>query len=115
MKPRVYVETSVISYLVGSLNQRSLLVSFNQEITREWWSRRRTSHDLYSSIVVVNEAGKGDPVLAAERLAFLSETTRLEVSDAATELAFALLRDAGIPAKADVDALHIAIATVQGM
>jgi hypothetical protein len=29
MKPRVYLETSVISYLVGWLNQRSILVAHN--------------------------------------------------------------------------------------
>ena len=115
MKPRVYVETSVVSYLVGWLNERSLLVAFNQEITREWWSVRRGSFALFSSAAVVDEARKGDPRLAAERLTFLRETTLLGISDEATRLTFELLRNTGMPAKAEVDALHVAVATTHGM
>lgn len=105
----------MISYLVGWLNQQSLLVAHNQEFTREWWSTRRTSYQLFSSTVAVNEAMKGDTSLAEERLRFLSEATLLDVNDAATALAFELLRHTRMPTKADVDALHVAIAAVHGM
>src|ERR1700686_218885 len=92
MKPRVYLETSVISYLVGWLNQRSILVAHNQEFTREWWSTRRHGYELFSSAVAVNEARKGETPLAQERLGFLAETRLLDVTDAATALALELLR-----------------------
>jgi len=115
MKPRVYLETSVISYLVGGLSHSSILVAHNQEFTREWWSRRRHEYELFSSAVAVNESRKGDPPLANERLGFLAEATLLDITDAATFLALELLRHTGIPAKADVDALHVAVATVHGM
>jgi hypothetical protein len=115
MKPRVYLETSVISYLVGWLNQRSILVAHNQEFTREWWSSRRNDYELFSSTLAVTEAQRGEAPLAQERLAFLAETTLLDITDEATTLAMELLRHTRIPAKADVDALHVAIATVNGM
>lgn len=115
MKPRVYLETSVISYLVGWLNQRSILVAHNQEFTREWWSTRRGDYQLFSSAVAVNEAKRGEVPLAQARLNFLSETTLLDVTDAALALARELLRRTRIPAKADVDALHVAVAAVHGM
>lgn len=115
MKPRVYIETSVISYLVGWLNERSILVAHNQEFTREWWSLRRHEYELFSSAVAVNEAGKGEGSLAEERLNFLAETTMLDVTDGATVLALELLRNTRIPAKAEVDALHVAVAAVHGM
>ncbi|MEA2416347.1 MAG: hypothetical protein QOI58_3004 [Thermoanaerobaculia bacterium] len=115
MKARVYLETSVISYLVGWLNQRSILVAHNQEFTREWWSSRRKDYELFSSAVAVTEAQRGEAPLAQERLAFLAETTLLDITDEATALAVELLRHTRIPAKADVDALHVAIATVNGM
>jgi hypothetical protein len=115
VKPRVYLETSVISYLVGWLNQRSILVAHNQEFTREWWSMQRNGYELFSSAVAVNEAKKGELPLATERLNFLSETTLLDVNDAATVLTLELLRQTRIPAKADVDALHVAVAAVHGM
>ena len=115
MKPRVYVETSVISYLVGWVNQRSILVAHNQEFTRAWWSERRSQYALFSSAVAVNEARHGEPPLANERLNFLAETTLLDVTPAATALALQLLRNTSIPERADVDALHVAIAAVHGM
>lgn len=115
MKPRVYLETSVISYLVGWLNQRNILVAHNQEFTREWWSMRRGGYELFSSAVAVNEAKKGELPLATERLNFLAETTLLDVNEAATSLALELLHRTRIPAKADVDALHVAVAAVHGM
>jgi hypothetical protein len=115
LKPRVYLETSVVSYLVGWLNQRSILVAHNQEFTREWWSARRGQYQLFSSAVAVKEAQKGDPALANERLRFLAEATLLDVTPSATDLALELLRSTGIPARADVDALHVAVAAVHGM
>jgi hypothetical protein len=115
MKPRVYLETSVVSYLVGWLNQRSIMVAHNQEFTREWWSSRRGEYQLFSSAVAVQEARKGDPPLANERLRFLAEATLLDVTPSATDLALELLRSTGIPARADVDALHVAVAAVHGM
>lgn len=40
MKAKVYIETSVISYLCARPS-RDLIVAANQEITREWWERDR--------------------------------------------------------------------------
>jgi hypothetical protein len=115
MKPRVYLETSVISYLVGWLNQRSILVAHNQEFTREWWAQRRHAYELFSSVVAMDEARKGDVSLATERLAYFAEVTMLDLTDEATNLAVELLRHTRIPPKADVDALHVALAAVHGM
>jgi hypothetical protein len=115
MKPRVYLETSIVSYLVGWLNQQSILVAHNQEFTREWWSGRRNDFELFSSAVAVNEARKGNVPRAEERLAFFAEATMLDISDAAVSLAEQFLHRTRIPAKADVDALHVAVAAVHGM
>lgn len=93
--------------------QRSILVAHNQEFTREWWSRRRLEYELFSSAVAVTEAQRGEGPLANERLGFLAETTLLDITDAATALA--LISRTRIPAKADVDALHVAVAPVHGM
>jgi hypothetical protein len=60
-KPRVYLETSVVSYLVGRLS-RDVIVVGNQELTREWWSSR-AEYDLFVSEVVIGEVSIGDPDL----------------------------------------------------
>jgi hypothetical protein len=85
-RPTVYIETSVVSYLVGWLNRNSLLVASNQELTREWWLSRRGNFELFSSTVVVDEVRKGDDKLAAERLRFLTEIELLEVTAEAHNL-----------------------------
>ena len=55
MKAKVYVETSVISYLMSRPN-RDLIIAGNQQVTQEWWQKRRTGYDLYISQLVVQEA-----------------------------------------------------------
>ena len=115
MKPRVYVETTIISYLVGWLNQRDLYVAANQEFTREWWSDKRQRFDLFASAVVIKEARDGTPALAASRLELLRDVTLLEITPAADELKVELLRQMALPLKAELDALHIAVAAVHGM
>ena len=45
MKEKVYIETSVVSYLC-SRPSRDLVVAANQEVTREWWEKERTRYDL---------------------------------------------------------------------
>lgn len=115
MKPSVYLETSIISYLVGWLNRNDLQVAAHQELTRRWWATRRGEFELYASAVVIDEVSEGDPALADERLRFLQGVTLLRVPAEAHALKAALLRRATIPAKAEIDALHIAVAAVHGM
>jgi hypothetical protein len=43
-KPRIYVETSVISYLTARPS-RDLLVAARQEWTRQWWEAGRSVYD----------------------------------------------------------------------
>lgn len=114
-QPGIYIETSIVSYLVGWLNQRDLVVAHNQQFTREWWSRKRSEFELFVSPVVIDEAGKGDPELAAQRLAYLANIAVVDVTAAARSLSRDLLRYAGLPGKAELDALHIATAAVHGM
>src|SRR2546421_7333451 len=113
MKPSVYVETTVPSYLTA-WPSRDLVRAAHQQITREWWARRDT-FALYSSRLVVQECQAGDPQAAADRLAALAGIPLLEQTAEAGELAEALLRDVPLPAKAAADALHIATAAVHGM
>jgi hypothetical protein len=115
MKARVYLETTIFSYLVGWLNRHDLYVAANQEFTRDWWTKRRADFELFASAVVVKEARDGEPELAAARLAFLQEVNLLQVTPEAGDLQAELLRGAALPRKAELDALHIAIATVHGL
>ena len=113
MRSRIYVETTVPSYLTA-WSSRDLVRAAHQQITREWWARR-DEFELYSSRLVVRECQAGDPRAAADRLAALADIPLLEQTSEAAALAEALARGVPLPERAVADALHIAIAAVHGM
>lgn len=113
MKPTVYVETTIPSYLTA-WPSRDLVRAAHQQITREWWAHR-DGFDLYTSRLVVQECQAGDEHAAADRLAALQGIPLLEQTPEAADLADALVRDVPLPQKAAADALHIATAAINGM
>jgi hypothetical protein len=113
-KPRVYLETSVVSYLVGRLS-RDVVVLGNQELTREWWANRRLEYELFISEIVTGEAAIGDVELARQRLEIATGLSLLAVTEEAERLAPLLLKAAGLAPNAETDALHMAVAAVHGM
>jgi predicted nucleic acid-binding protein len=113
LKSKVYLETTVISYLTSAAS-RDIVQVAHQQITREWWERRG-DFELFVSQAVITEASRGDSSAAARRLAALYEVAVLEVTEDASKLAEAFIEQHALPAKAAVDALHIAVAVVMGM
>ena len=113
MKPTVYVETTVPSYLTA-WPSRDVVRAGEQQVTRDWWARR-AEFELRVSSLVLLECGAGDSDAAALRLAALDGVAVLAQSAEAEALADTLLREVPLPAKAAADALHIAIAAVNGV
>ena len=113
MKPMVYIETTVVSYLTARPH-RDIVVSAHQQLTREWWDGAADRYQLVISDLVVNEAGRGDVLAASERLAALKPLPQLEITDEDRVLAKRLLDAGVIPAKVAEDALHIAVAAANG-
>jgi hypothetical protein len=87
----------------------------HQQVTHEWWDNRRESYELCISHLVLVEAAAGDSQAAHERLAVLKPIVLLETPAEAAELAKELVLAVAPPAKADDDALHIAIAATKGL
>jgi predicted nucleic acid-binding protein len=114
MKPRVYLETSVISYLT-SRPSRDLIVAANQQITQEWWQLRRQDFDLFISQLVIQEASAGDEHAAQQRLQAVADIPLLTLSEETVAFAEKLIKEGPMPQKAVEDALHIAVATLNGM
>ena len=65
--------------------------------------------------MVVQECKAGDPDAAARRLAALEGLTVLELIPEAQALAISLVREVPLPTRAATDALHIAVAAVNGI
>ena len=114
MKRRVYVETTIASYLAARPS-RDLIVAAHQELTVEWWTTHRERFDLYISDLVLIESARGDGQAAGRRLVELQGIRLLTVDQNARDLARKFLERNLIPAKAVEDAFHVAIATTQGM
>lgn len=113
MGPKVYLETTIPSYLTSSPS-RDLVKAAHQQITREWW-QDRARFDLYILQVVLKEASGGDAEAARLRLEALRDIPVLALSPAASRLAQQLVQQGALPENAAVDSLHIAIAVVNGM
>jgi predicted nucleic acid-binding protein len=114
MSHRVYIETTVLSYLTARPS-RDLIVAAHQQLTLEWWEQRREKFDLYISQLVVQECGAGDALMARKRLEALETMPLLDLRPEVVGLARALVERGPMPDKASVDALHIAVAAVHGM
>jgi hypothetical protein len=114
MKQTVYVETTVISYLTAWRSPQ-LVMAANQEVTRTWWDEYRHDYELYVSGVVRQEASSGDEDAVRRRLEVIDSVQELEVPEEAQRLAEQLVMGVPLPQKADVDALHIAVAAINGM
>ena len=114
MSETVYIETSILGYLTARPS-RDIVVAANIEVTREWWDTRRSDFQLYSSQAVVKETSQGDAAIASQRLAILRDFSLLDLNQSVLDLAEQFLGRSNLPIKADVDAVHIAAATVHGM
>jgi predicted nucleic acid-binding protein len=113
MKPKLYLETSVVSYLTARPSHDLIRAAY-QKVTREWW-RKRSSFDLYISEFVLDEARAGNVEAAGRRLSALREAVLLNLTPEAGRLARAILDEGGMPAKAYIDAVHVALAAAHGL
>ncbi|REJ92237.1 MAG: DNA-binding protein [Planctomycetota bacterium] len=114
MKPKAYIETTVVSYSTAWAS-RDVVIAGYQQTTREWWRDAADRFDLVASELVINEASAGDPDAAQDRLSALEAVTLLDATEEAAELAQQLIDAGAIPKNAAEDAAHIAIAVTNGI
>jgi len=115
VKQKLYIETSVVSYLAARTS-RDLLIAARQEATAELWSKLQSSGFTgFVSALVHQEAQRGDQEQARKRLEALSDLAVLEIDEEAQILAERILAAKAVPAEYPDDALHMAVAAVNGM
>ena len=112
-KPRVYIETSIVSYLTAR-DSPSLIGAARQLLTKRWWADRDRFR-VFVSDVVLRECRAGDSAAASRRLDALRGMPSLATTEQCADIAEALLARKILPLKAAEDALHMAVATVHGM
>ena len=80
MKPKLYLETTVPSYLTA-WPSRDLIRAGHQQITKEWWQTRRDHFEIYISQFVLDETAGGDAQAARDRLDAIQEFPILDLTD----------------------------------
>ena len=76
MKPKLYIENSIVSYLTAEPSV-NIITAARQALTRQWWNEKRFDYQLYISEFVISEARAGDPLMATRRLEVLERKCRL--------------------------------------
>lgn len=114
MKQRVYIETTIVSYL-SARPSRDVVIAAHQELTRQWWEMRSLAFDLLVSELVREEAARGDEEASDKRMASIGQIPILRTTNEAIVLAEKLVSNGPIPRESAADALHIAIAAVNGV
>jgi hypothetical protein len=113
VKSKVYLETTIVSYLVAAPT-KDVVQAAHQQITRHWWAAR-DRFDLFVSRAVVAEARRGDAKAAVRRLRAIRGIPRLAAGFHGARLAEALLQSGALPRKAEIDAVHVGVAAVNGI
>lgn len=111
---RIYIESTIPSYVVAR-PARDLLQAARQQLTRDWWDLKREQHELFTSQVVLDEIAFGEKAMAQLRLELLQSVPLLPVTDEVKEFAAKVLASGLLPATADRDAAHIALASAYEM
>ena len=111
---RVYIESTIPSYVVAR-PARDLLQAARQQLTRDWWDLHREQHELFTSQVVLDEIAAGEREMAERRLELMAGLALLISTPDVETLADDVLQSGLLPATADGDAAHIALATAYGM
>ncbi len=110
-KQTVYIETSIVSYLTARPS-RDVVSAGRQQITIDWWNEILPKYKCVISPAVIQEASLGHPEASHRRLTALKDIDLILLTDDIINLQQILLEQGALPQKADLDALHIAFATI---
>ena len=109
MKPTLYLETTIPSFVIGDISP-VLATAAHQAATRFWWAEKRDGYRIFVSPAVIGEIERGNKELSQQRLFLLKEFPLLEVKESVIQLAAKLHKYVALPASAETDVLHLALA-----
>jgi len=114
MRKRIYIETTIPSYLTA-WPSRDIVQMARQQLTRDWWNSQRHNYDLCISQIVLDEAEAGDEDAAQRRMAVIADFPLLDLTLNVDELAEKIMESGLLPQAAARDAIHIAVACIHNV
>ncbi len=106
---RVYVETTIPSYLTAHLS-RDLQMAARQQASQDWWDVAPKHCELFISELVWDEISGGDAEAAVRRQHSARDLPRLVFVPEMIPLIEAYENELGLPEKARPDIVHVAFA-----
>jgi hypothetical protein len=113
-KKRLFVETTIPS-LATARSSSDVITAGRQASTKLFWETERQKYDLFVSQDVLDECRLGNPDAAERRIQFLFGIPVLPKTKEVVELAVEYQSLLGIPDKAKMDSLHLAICVISEM
>src|SRR2546428_13408402 len=110
----VYIETTIVSYLVANPS-RDLVLAAHQEVTRRWWREQRENYGCVTSDEVLREASMGDAEMSRQRIAELAGVNGQLLDEKALVLVQALVGEQILPPDAFYQAICITVAHLQAL
>ncbi len=112
--PSVYIETTIPSYYHESRRTRQTVVW--RDVTRNWWDRYRSGHQLYTSRAVLAELSRAPAAKAKPAKALLKGIPILDEPPGLEEVIQYYMEHRLMPADTGGgDAYHLAIASMHSM
>lgn len=110
----VYIETSIISHATARRSSDPSTAVLQDQAQR-WMAEQRPLFEVITSQLVIDEASLGDPDAAKRRLDMLEGIPVLPANPDADFVADEIISRSMMPAKARLDALHVATAALAGV
>jgi predicted nucleic acid-binding protein len=110
----VYIETSVISHATARPSMDTTTLALQQQAKR-WLADYKQLYEVVTSQLVLDEASLGDSDAARRRLEALNGIPVLPANPDVDSIADEIIRRHMMPAKARLDALHVASAALAGV
>lgn len=110
----VYIETSVISHATAWPSKVTEIAVLQQQ-AKLWMQHCRPKYNVVTSQLVLKEAARGDASAAKARLELLADITLIPDNPQVRTIVKELLARSLLPAKATVDAIHVATAALGGV
>ena len=93
----VYIETTIVSYLVARPS-RDLVLTAHQQLNRDWWQNEHGEYQCMISTEVLREAEQGEAEMSRLRLEALQDVEIIRATPEIDALASAFLNTGALPA-----------------
>jgi predicted nucleic acid-binding protein len=110
-KPTLYLETTILSYLLARLS-RDILTLARQQLTRDWWEYEHNKYEIVISTLVQTTLEESPSDLRDAPAEYLRSCKILPASSKIDQRAVEILQELPTPSISEADAHHLACAMI---